>query len=89
MVERLQKTLQKLVGTREVAGLSVLVEQGDREICFLTEGMADIAENTPMRRDTIYRCLWTSSAKPLCTRLPRWSPPAAAIPNPSSARQCR
>jgi len=64
MVERLQKTLQKLVETREVAGLSVLVEQGDREICFLTEGMADIAENTPMRRDTIYRLY--SMTKPLC-----------------------
>lgn len=64
MVERLQKTLQKLVETREVAGLSVLVEQGDRETCFLTEGMAGIAENTPMQRDTIYRLY--SMTKPLC-----------------------
>ena len=64
MRELLQNTMRRMVENHQVSGLSLRVERGSEELCFLTEGMADLAAGTPMARDTIFRLY--SMTKPIC-----------------------
>ena len=64
MKERLRKTIQEMVAHQEVAGISVWIEKGGQEVCFLTEGMADIQNKRPLRRDSMFRLY--SMTKPVC-----------------------
>lgn len=64
MRKLLQMTMRRMVENHQAAGLSIRVERGGEELCFLTEGMADIAAGTPIARDTIYRLY--SMTKPIC-----------------------
>lgn len=64
MMEQLRAAMQESIAKQEVAGVSVLVQRGEEEICFLAEGMADIEAQKKFERDTIFRLY--SQTKPIC-----------------------
>lgn len=64
MIEQLRTAMQTSIANSEVAGVGVLVQKGDEEICFLAEGMADIENKKIWERDTIFRLY--SQTKPIC-----------------------
>lgn len=64
MISNLRDTINSYINRNEIAGVSVLVQKGNDEICFLAEGMADIENQKELKRDTIYRLY--SQTKPVC-----------------------
>lgn len=64
MIEQLRKVMKKSIEKNEVAGVSLLLQKGGEEICFLAEGMADIENDKPMERNTLLRLF--SMTKPFC-----------------------
>lgn len=61
--EKLTSTMEQAVDNCEVAGVNILVEQNGEELCYCQAGMADVEENRPMSRDTIFRLY--SQSKPI------------------------
>lgn len=61
--EKLTTTMEQAVDNCEVAGVNVLVEQNGEELCYCQAGKADVEENRPMNRDTIFRLY--SQSKPI------------------------
>lgn len=61
--EKLTSTMEQAVDNCEVAGVNVLVEQNGEELCYCQAGKADVEENRPMNRDTIFRLY--SQSKPI------------------------
>lgn len=61
--EKLTGTMEQAVDNCEVAGVNVLVEQNGEELCYCQAGKADVEENRPMSRDTIFRLY--SQSKPI------------------------
>lgn len=61
--EKLQSVMEQSVKNCEVAGVNMLVEKDGEEICYCQAGMADIEENRPISRDTIFRLY--SQSKPV------------------------
>lgn len=61
--EKLTSTMEQAVDNCEVAGVNVLVEQNGEELCYCQAGKADVEENRPMSRDTIFRLY--SQSKPI------------------------
>ncbi|MDY3919021.1 MAG: serine hydrolase domain-containing protein, partial [Candidatus Limivivens sp.] len=59
----LQNVMRKHIEDNLVAGVSILVEKDGKEICFLAEGMADVEQQKPIKRDTIFRLY--SQTKPV------------------------
>lgn len=64
MRELLRKVIRKSIEHKEVAGVSLLIQRNGKEICFLTEGMADSEKHRKIERDTIFRIY--SQTKPVC-----------------------
>lgn len=64
MKEKIIRAIKASIEQNDVAGVSVLVQKGNDEICFVAEGMADIEQNKPIARDTIFRLY--SQTKPVC-----------------------
>ncbi len=64
MKELLEKVIRKSIEEKEVAGVSLLIQRNGKEICFLTEGMADRENHRKIERDTIFRIY--SQTKPVC-----------------------
>lgn len=63
MIQDLKKVIKEYIDRQEIAGVSVLVQKGEEELCFLAEGMADIENQKKLERDTIYRLY--SQTKPI------------------------
>lgn len=63
MVRNLQETIRAYIDRQEIAGVSVLVQKGGEELCFLAEGLRDIEQKKRMERDTIFRLY--SQTKPV------------------------
>ncbi len=61
--EKLTSTMEQAVDNCEVAGVNVLVEHNGEELCYCQAGKADVEENRPMSRDTIFRLY--SQSKPI------------------------
>lgn len=61
--EKLTGTMEQAVDNCEVAGVNVLVEHNGEELCYCQAGKADVEENRPMSRDTIFRLY--SQSKPI------------------------
>jgi CubicO group peptidase (beta-lactamase class C family) len=62
-IAAVHEKVEKFVDDREVAGAVTLVAEGDRVVHLDAVGKADLAENTPMRPDTIF---WIASmTKPI------------------------
>lgn len=61
--EKLISAMEQAVDNCEVAGVNILVEQSGEELCYCQAGMADVEENRPMSRDTIFRLY--SQSKPI------------------------
>lgn len=61
--EKLHNAMKQAVDDCEVAGVSLLAKQEGEELCYCQAGMADIEENRPMSRDTIFRLY--SQTKPI------------------------
>lgn len=59
----LQDAMKKAVDENLTAGVSLLLEKDGKELCFLAEGMADIENQKPIQRDTIFRLY--SQTKPV------------------------
>ena len=62
-IDRLNTTLSGFVESGNIAGVSALIREGEREVYFNTFGMADREANVPMARDTIVQIF--SMTKPL------------------------
>lgn len=63
MEKELQDVINSYIEKQEIAGVSVLVQKGNEELCFLAEGMMDIERSKKMERDTIFRLY--SQTKPI------------------------
>ena len=61
--EKLTECLERAVDNREAAGMSVLVYQHGKELAYAHAGHANIAENRPIARDSIFRLY--SQSKPI------------------------
>ncbi len=61
--EELKACMDRAVAAKEAAGYSLLIRQGERELCCLESGMADIASGRPVTRDAIFRLY--SQTKPI------------------------
>ena len=61
--DKMERCLQQAVENREAAGLSVLVRQEGKDLCYASAGMADIASGKPVERDSIFRLY--SQSKPI------------------------
>lgn len=57
------EVMQKAVDSSLVAGVNLLVEQGEKEILYCQAGLADRESEKPIQRDTIYRLY--SQSKPV------------------------
>ena len=53
--KKLENCLQRAVENQEAAGVSVLVRQDGKDLCFASAGMADSEAGKPIRRDSIFR----------------------------------
>lgn len=62
-IKRLDSTLQGFVNSGDIAGISALVFEKDKEVYFNAFGKADIENNVPMDRNTIVK-IW-SMTKPI------------------------
>ena len=63
LTENITKCLSDAVKNREAAGISVLILQHGEDLCFASAGMADIAGQKPVKRDSIFRLY--SQSKPI------------------------
>ena len=63
LTEKIRKCISEAVERQEAAGISVLIRQHGEELCFAASGMADIAEQKPVTRDSIFRLY--SQSKPI------------------------
>lgn len=61
--KKLENCLQRAVENQEAAGVSVLVRQDGKDLCFASAGMADSEAGKPIRRDSIFRLY--SQSKPI------------------------
>ena len=61
--KKLENCLQRAVENQEAAGISVLVRQDGKDLCFASAGMADSEAGKPIRRDSIFRLY--SQSKPI------------------------
>ena len=61
--EKLENCLKEAVDHDEAAGLSVLVRQDGKDLCYVSAGKADIASCRPVERDSIFRLY--SQSKPI------------------------
>ncbi|MCR4587543.1 MAG: beta-lactamase family protein [Lachnospiraceae bacterium] len=61
--ELLQKVMDQAVADCNVAGVNFLVAREGKELLYLESGMADVENNQPIRRDTIFRLF--SQTKPV------------------------
>ena len=61
--DKMERCLQQAVENKEAAGLSVLVQQEGKDLCYAHAGMADIASGKPVERDSIFRLY--SQSKPI------------------------
>lgn len=59
---RFTRAMQRDVEAGRVAGVSVLIARGGRVAYFETVGRADIEQNVPMRKDTLFRIASMSKA---------------------------
>lgn len=59
----LRDAMRRAVDKKQVAGVNLLVKKDGKEVCYLEEGLADVAERKPIRRDTIFRLY--SQSKPV------------------------
>lgn len=60
---QLQTILQEMVDTKFISGVSCMVLQDGKELCYYEAGLRDIANKLPMTRDTI--CRMYSMTKPI------------------------
>ena len=63
LTERITACLEQAVTDREAAGISVLIRQDGKDLCYTAAGFADIASSKPVRRDSIFRLY--SQSKPV------------------------
>ena len=61
--DKLTACLQEAVDRQEAAGISVLVFMKGRELCYAQAGMANINEQKPLARNSIFRLY--SQTKPI------------------------
>lgn len=64
MEQLLRDVINRSIEAKEVAGVNLFVVKDGKEICFLSEGMANVEEEKKMERDTIFRLY--SQTKPIC-----------------------
>lgn len=62
-IDRINTTLSGFVESGNIAGVSALIREGEREVYFNTFGMADREANVPMARDTLVQIF--SMTKPI------------------------
>lgn len=60
---KIQKCISEAVEKQEAAGISVLIRQHGKELCFAAAGAADTAGQKPVTRDSIFRLY--SQSKPI------------------------
>ena len=59
----IEACLKQAVDNMEAAGISVLVRQHGKDLCYASAGLADIASQKPVSRDSIFRLY--SQSKPI------------------------
>lgn len=62
-IKLLQERMQEAVDAKEFSGITLLYQEKDYQPVFLSAGLADIEQNVPMTKDTIFRLY--SQTKPI------------------------
>ena len=63
LTDKIMKCLSEAVANNEAAGISVLIRQQGKDMCFAAAGMSDIASRKPVDRSSIFRLY--SQSKPI------------------------